>query len=140
MAKLSRPPPTESLAELGWKSFEPARKRIFAKWSGILKEKPKTRELRRICLLVMINPDLIDGPYAPYIYLILQQWLAKTPPPKRPYSAKEIAEFVDLVIDTEAPPSKALAYQKVAEAFRMTVEAVKQAHLRQGKRKRGKSR
>jgi hypothetical protein len=106
MAKRTQPPPTafESLADLGWKTFEAARKNLFAEWSSILKEKPKTRELRRICLLVMINPDLIAGPYAPYIYIILQQWLAKTPPPKRPYSAKEIAEFVDWVIDTEAPP------------------------------------
>jgi hypothetical protein len=142
MAKRSRPPPTgfETLAELGWKTFEEARNRRFAEWNSILKEKPNTRELRRICLLQMINPDLIGGPYAPHNYLILQRWLATTRLPKHPFSAKEIAEFVDLVIDTETPPSKAQAYQKVAEAFEMTVEAVKQAHLRHGKRKRDKSR
>ncbi len=156
MAKQSRLHPTtfEPLANLRRKYSEAVRKRVFAEWNSNLKEKPKTRELRNICLLLIDNPDLIYGPYAPYIYLILQGWLAKTKAPKRPHTGKEIADLVDLVdrvIDAETPPGKALATKarnklitkarkKVAESLCMTVEAVKQNHLRHGKSKRDKSR
>jgi hypothetical protein len=100
---------------------------------------PSKRELRRHGEYLIARPHLIEGPYAPSIFLILQDWLAKTDPPKRSYTARQIADLVDWVIDTEKiPPGK--ARQKVAASHRLSVEAVKQNHLREGKSKRDKSR
>jgi hypothetical protein len=152
MVERKQPPPETfgTLAELGWKSFEAARKRRFAVWNSILKEKPKTNELRRICLLLMINPDLIDGRYAPYIYLILQRWLKENRPPKRPYTGKEIADLVDRIIDVETPPGELTtkareklatkARKYVANSLGMEFEAVKRNHNRYGRASRDKPR
>jgi hypothetical protein len=146
MVKRSRPSPYKNkpLAELGLKysaQREAERKRVFDGWNGRLEGRPPPtkRELRSYCQFLIVRPHLIEGPYAPSIFLILQDWFAKTPPPKRPSTAKQDAAVVDWVIETEKiPPGK--ARQKVAEAFGMTVEAVKQNHLRHGKSELDKSR
>jgi hypothetical protein len=85
------------------------------------------------------RPHLIEGAYAPYIFAILELWFAKTTPPKRSQTAKQIAELVDWVIDTEKI-SLSRAREKVADAFNMTVEAVTQAHLRHRRPTRDKPR
>jgi hypothetical protein len=126
-----------SLAELGQKyapQREAARKRVLAEWNRRFHEgerPPTTRELRSICIFLVENPELIGGHYAPFIYLVLLRWLKKTPPPKRAFSAKEIAGMVDLYI--ESGMSLIKARKHVAQSLRMEVEAVKQDHLRHGK-------
>jgi hypothetical protein len=142
MAKRSGPPtPFEPLAELGWK-YSAERKRALDEWNRRRGDRPPPtkREQRNVCKFLLDNPFLLKEPYGQYILPILQSWLAKTDPSKRPYSGKEIAGFADFVIDTETPHNKARAYQKVAEALRMTADAVKQNHVRHGKSKRDKSR
>ena len=105
MAERSRPPPTpfEPLSELGRKysaQIEAARKELLAEWNERLRGRPPTkRELRDYCKILLDTPHLIQGPYAPYIFLILRAWFAKAIPPKRPYAAKQIAELVDWVIE-----------------------------------------
>lgn len=100
---------------------------------------PTNRELRIHCKFLLNYPRFIEGPYAPYIFLILQSWFKKTPPPKRQDTGRGIADLVDWVIDTEKILASE-ACKKVADAFNMTFEAVKQNHIRYGKAKRDKSR
>jgi hypothetical protein len=145
MAKRSRPPttfgPPVETGGIYVARLEAARKLVFDKWHRSIggRSLPTKPELRRYCKFLINRPNLIEGRYAPCIFLILQDWFAKTPPPKRPYSAKQDAALVDWIIETEKiPPGK--ARQKVADAFHMSVEAVKQNHLRHGNSKRDKSR
>jgi hypothetical protein len=117
------------------------RQHFLDEWHSILKGKKRLtpRQLRAICESLVDNPLLIEnGDYAPYIYLILQRWLAKTKPPSRPYSAKEIATIVDMLINRKVPKTK--ARQVLADALGMTIGAVKQDHLRHGSIRRDKSR
>jgi hypothetical protein len=113
---------------------------FFDEWHHILKgeQRPTTRQLRAIGLSLVDDPFSIENPdKAPYIYLIIQSWLAKTKTPSRPYSAKEIATMVDMLMDRRVPKTK--ARQVLAKALGMTIDAVKQDHLRHGSR-RDKSR
>jgi hypothetical protein len=120
--------------------LDASRKRVFDEWNRRLGDRmPTSRELRFHCKFLLNRPHLIEGPYAPSIFLILQLWFKKTPPPKRPDPAAQIGELVDWVIDTEKI-QPGIARQKVADAFKMTVEAVKQAHIRYRRAMRDKSR
>jgi len=113
-----------------------AQQHFFDEWPSILKgeQRPTTRELRAIGLSMFENPLSIDDPdKAPYIYLIIQSWLAKTKAPSRPFSGKEIAAWVDRLIDRKVPKTK--ARQVIANALGMTFDAVKQDHLRHGSRR-----
>ena len=99
-------------------------------------EKPTTFKLLITCYELLESPHLIQGPLAPYIYLILQSWLAKTRAPKRGNSGKEIA---DLVAHFHKPGVRLTAARKtVAELLGMTVEAVTQSDLRHRRARRDK--
>jgi hypothetical protein len=121
--------------------LEAARKRVFDDWIRSLADRrpPTNPELLWYCKLLLNNPRLIEGPYAPYIFLILQKWFAKTPTPKRQNTSEGIAKLVDWVSLTEKV-SVSEARRRVAKAFRMTVEAVNRSHQRHRKSGRDKSR
>ena len=55
-----------------------------------------------ICYELLEFPDRIEGPLAPYIYLILQNWLAKTRFPKWGNSGKETADLVAYFVEAGA--------------------------------------
>jgi hypothetical protein len=117
------------------------RQHFLDEWPNIFKaeQRPTTRQLRAIAESLVDNPFSINEPEkAPYIYLIIQSWLAKTKSPSRPFSAKEIATFVDRLMDRKVP--KAKAREVLADALGMTIDAVKQDHLRHGSIRRDKSR
>jgi hypothetical protein len=145
MAKRSRPPTTFGPSvEIGGPyvaHIEAKRKRVFDEWSKRLGDRPlpTNRELRSYCKYLINRPHLIEGPHAPYIFLVLQGWFAKTRPPKLSYTGKQIADLVDWVSETEKIPLSQ-AYEKVSEAFHISFEGVKQNHLRHRKSKRDKSR
>jgi hypothetical protein len=139
MAKRSRPPPIEfePLAELGRKYVRP---RLLDEWNRREADMfpPTEQDLRNICLFLLDKPELIGsgGPYAFYIYLALKSLVAKIP--NRPFEPKQMAALVDMLVDVGMPLSK--ARQEIADRSKKTTEAVKQAHLRYGKRKRDKTR
>ncbi|MBR0861201.1 hypothetical protein ACFLEY_26655 [Bradyrhizobium sp. YCK136] len=114
---------------------------IFAEWNKRLADRLpyNKRLLRDYCEYLLGRPQLIEGRYAPIIFLILQLWLAKNPRGKQEHTAEQIADLVDWVIETEKIEQATKAYQSVAQTFRMTAEAVKKAHEKFGKLKPGKS-
>ena len=143
MANQKAAPQETFLQSLGRKysaQLSAARKRVFDEWNRNYagERPPTTRELRSICITLINNPDLIGGPYAPYIFLILRRWLGKTKTPSRPYSAKEIAALVDLGVKSGVSPPE--ARKQVAQSLGMEVEAVKKDHLRQSRTRRDKPR
>ena len=137
MAKRSRPPPIEfePLAELGRKYVRP---RLLNEWNRrqVDMSPPTEQDLRNIGLFLLDNPELIGGPYDFYIYLALKSLVSKIP--NRPFRPKEMAALVDMLVDAGMPLSK--ARQEIADRSRKTIEAVKQAHLRHGRKKRDKTR
>ena len=88
------------------------------------------------CQHLVANPHLIQGPYDWEIYHALQSCLAKTPWPR--VNSKEVAAEVNIRV--EGGLSLAEAREQVAGFLKMSVEAVKQAHIRHGSAKRDKSR
>jgi hypothetical protein len=138
--KRESPAPSERLDNLiGDPAQKEAKKQVLVKWSNALNEKPSTNKLRIFCCELLDSPHLIEeGRYAPYIYLILKSWLAKTRVPKRGNSGKEIA---DLVAYFHKPGVQLAAARKsVAELLGMTEAAVTQNDLRHRKAKRDKPR
>jgi hypothetical protein len=121
--------------------LEARRKRVFNDWTKGLADRPPptTPQLLWICKDLLRNPHRIQGPEAPSIFLILQRWFARTPAPKKDYTPKQIADLVNWVIDREnVRPGE--AYLRVQKAFpAITVQAVRQAHLRFGKSRRDNS-
>jgi hypothetical protein len=100
------------------------------------KPPPGPRELIRVCQDLVANPHKIGGAWDWEIRHALQGFLAKTPL-RRPNS-KEVAEWVDLFVEDGL--SLAEARKEAAGFLKKSVEAVKQAHLRHGRKKRDKSR
>ena len=116
-----------------------AKKQVLEKWSKVLKEeKPTTSQLQMTCYELLESPHLIQGPLAPYIYLILQSWLAKTRVPERGNSGKEVADLVAHFVEAGAQLTK--ARKSVAELLHRTEAAVTQADLRHRKARRDKPR
>jgi hypothetical protein len=115
---------------------EARKKQVLERWSNALNEKPSTDKLLLICYELLESPHLIQGPYAPYIYLILQSWLAKTKVPKRGNSGKEVANLVAYLVEAGWPLTQ--ARKSVAEALGRTEAAVTQADLRHRKARRDK--
>ena len=70
------------------------------------------------CYELLDSPHLIQGPLAPYIYLILQSWRAKTRVPKRGNSGKEIADLVAYFVEAGAELTQ--ARKSVAELLGRT--------------------
>ena len=146
MAKRSKPPSSwlEALTEYDGQlplHRRAERQRLFDDWITRLADRdpPTRQELRRHCQYMLDDPHRIERMRAPYIFLILQDWFAKSPAPKKDYTPKQIADLVDWVIDTENVP-RIEACKKVQKAYpAITVHAVRQAHLRFGKSRRGKS-
>jgi hypothetical protein len=103
MAEQSRPTSAifDPLALLGRRSArrDAERTLVFDEWNRRFEGRPPptNRELRGYCKLLLNEPHLIQGQHAPYIYLVLQRWFAKTRPPKRPNSGEDIAVLVDIV-------------------------------------------
>jgi len=112
---------------------EPTKKQVLEKWSKVLKEdKPTKLQLLITCDELLDSPHLIQGPLAPYIYLILQNWRTTAKFPKLGNTGKEVANLVDYF---HKPGMRlATARKSVAELLGRTEEAVKQAHLRYGRR------
>jgi hypothetical protein len=81
------------------------------------------------------NPTRSGDPHDWEIYHALQSFLAKTPWPR--INSKEVAEEVNIRV--ERGLSLADAREQVAGFLKMSVEAVKQAHIRHGSAKRDKS-
>jgi hypothetical protein len=135
MAKQSRPPPEEfrPLSELG----EATRKQILNDWNKRHEGRPPPteQELRNLSVFLTDNLELIEGAYAYYIYLALKCLVNKIP--HRPFRPKVMAALVDMLLDAGVPLAD--ARREIAQRSRKTVEAVKQAHLRYGKRTRDKS-
>ena len=100
------------------------------------KPPPELPQLLILCQHLTANPYEIQGPYDWEIYHALQSFLAKTPWPR--VNPKEVAAEVN--IRMEEGLSRAEAREQVAGFLKMSVEAVKQAHLRHGRTKRDKSR
>ena len=100
------------------------------------KPPPARQMLLIVCQHLTANPHQIQGPHDWEIYHALQSFLAKTPWPRA--NSKEVAEEVN--IRMEEGLSLAKAREQVAGFLKMSVEAVKQAHLRHGSAKRDKSR
>ena len=116
-----------------------AKKQVLEKWSKVLKEeKPTTSQLQMICYELLESPYLIQGPLAPYIYLILQNWLAKTRFPKWRNSGKETADLVAYFVEAGAGLTQ--ARKSVAELLHRTEAAVTQADLRHRKARLDKPR
>ena len=100
------------------------------------KPPPGRHMLLFACQHLIMNPHQIGGPHDWEIYHALQCFLAKTPWPR--VNSKEVAAEVN--IRMEDGLSLAKAREQVAGFLKMSVEAVKQAHLRHGSAKRDKSR
>ena len=100
------------------------------------KPPPEFPMLLLACQHLVANPYLIQGPYDWEIYHALRSFLAKTPWPR--VNSKQVAAEVN--IRMEEGLSLAEAREQVAGFLKMSVEAVKQAHLRHGSVKRDKSR
>ena len=116
---------------------EPTKKQVLERWSKVLKEeKPTTIQLLMHCYELLDSPHLIQGPRAPYIYLILQSWRAKTRVPKRAMSGQEVADLVTHFVERGAQLTQ--ARKSVAELTGRTVAAVTQMHLRHRKAMRDK--
>ena len=129
----------EPLSELDPAKKEPTKKQVFEKWSNALKEdKPTTNQLQMIGYELLESPHLIQGPLAPYIYLILQRWLAKTRVPKWGNSGKETADLVAYFVEAGAGLTQ--ARKSVAELLHRTEAAVTQADLRHRKARLDKPR
>ncbi len=136
MAEPKTPPQAEfeSLAELG----RVLRKQRLDEWNRRHKGEPQPTEqdLRNLGVYLIDNPELIGGRYDYYIWLALKCLVKKIP--DRPFRPKVTAAMVDMFVDAGVLLGD--ARQKVADRSKKTVEAVKQAHLRHGKRKRDKPR
>ena len=114
-----------------------AKKQFLVKWSNALNEKPSTNKLRIFCCELLDSPHLIEeGRYAPYIYLILKSWLAKTRVPKRGNSGKEVADLVAYLV--EGGTQLTQARKSVAELLGRTEAAVTQIDLRHRNARRGR--
>jgi hypothetical protein len=136
MAKRKRESPS---SELESAQEEPTKKQVLEKWSKVLEEeKPTTFQLLLTCYELLESPHLIQGPLAPYIYLILQSWLAKTRVHKRGNSGKETANLVASFVEAGAGLTQ--ARKSVAELLRRTEAAVTQADLRYRKARRDEPR
>jgi hypothetical protein len=126
--------------EVTWQSErDPATKKQVLENGTVLKRKPSTVKLLIFCYELLSSPHLIEeGSYAPYIYLILQSWLAKTRVPKRGNSGKEVAEHVAYLVEAGWPLTQARKH--VAELLHRTEAAVTQIDLRYRKASRDKPR
>ena len=100
------------------------------------KPPPARHMLLLVCQHLTVNPHQIRGPHDWEIYHALKGFLAKTPWPR--VNSKEVAAGVN--IRMEDGLSLAKAREQVAGFLKMSVEAVKQAHIRHGSAKRDKSR
>jgi hypothetical protein len=90
------------------------------------------RELRDTAVFLLANPDLIEGGlFTPAICKVLAHYIKITP--RRGHSAEETAEIVDLCLDMDDSQAAARAYAERATG--KTAEAVKQAHLRFGRKR-----
>jgi hypothetical protein len=125
--------------QIGDPAKKEAKKQVLEKWSKVLREeKPTMSQLQMIGYELFESPHLIQGPLAPYIYLILQSWLAKTRFPKWGNSGKETADLVAHFVEAGAQLTQ--ARKSVAELLHRTEAAVTQAHLRHRKARRDKPR
>jgi len=114
------------------------RQQIFAGWKALRKGKPPRtpRELREICLFHVKNPELIGGPFAPAIYDVMEDYLARHP--QRPPNPREVAALVDHCVAEHGMRFEE-ARHAVAKALGKTFDSVKQCHLRFGGAKRDKT-
>ncbi|HET9535944.1 MAG TPA: hypothetical protein VFP43_11450 [Mesorhizobium sp.] len=110
----------------------------LSQWQAKHRDKlpPGRHELLFVCQHLTANPHEIGGPHDWEIYHALQGFLAKTPWPR--VNSKEVAAEVNIRV--EGGLSLADAREQVAGFLKMSVEAVKQAHIRHGSAKRDKSR
>ena len=123
-----------STSEKTARAEERAFKRWQAKYQG--KPPPEPRMLRHVCQHLVANPHQIQGPNQWEIYHALKGFLANTPWPR--LSSKEVGEEVN--IQMEGGLSLGEARQETARLLKMSIEAVKQAHIRHGRAQRDKSR
>jgi hypothetical protein len=130
-------PPPRLASQLEPAQEEPTKKQVLDRWSKVLEEeKPTTIKLLMHCCELLDSPHLIQGPLAPYIYLILQSWRAKTRVPKHVMSGKEVADLVAYFVKGGARLTQ--ARKLVAELLGRTEAAVTQIDLRYRKARRGK--
>jgi len=132
-------PPPRLASQLEPAQKEPTKKQVLERWSKVLEEeKPTTIKLLMHCHELLDSPHLIQGPRAPYIYLILQSWRAKTKVPKHVMSGKEVADLVAYFVEHGAQLTQ--ARKDVAELLGRTQAAVTQIDLRHRRARRGKPR
>jgi hypothetical protein len=144
MAKPSQPPPKEfgPLSELGRKypaQRETMRKQRLDAWNKRHPSRPPPTEqdLRNFGVFLTDNPERIEEVDPFYVYHAFK-WLVEKIP-NRPFRPKVMAALVDALVDAGMPLGE--ARQEVSDRSGKSVETVKQAHLRHGKkRKRDKSR
>jgi hypothetical protein len=141
MAKASPPPPIKfpPLAELARKyaaQREARQKGLIEDW---IKNKPTKTRLQNAWIFLVQNPDLIQKPnYSVYIYHGLQSLVKKLPRGRRP-SQEDIATLVDLCVSGGMSLGEARQFVADSLSPKKSVEAVKEAHLRE-RRRRNKSR
>jgi uncharacterized protein YoaH (UPF0181 family) len=136
MAKRNRPPPIKfgPLSELGRKRAaqrEALQKGLIEDW---IKNKPTKIRLQNALIFLVQNPELIQEPhYSVYIYHGLRSLVKKMPRGRRP-SQEDIAELVDLCVSGGMSLGKARQFVADSLRPRKSVEAVKEAHLRENRR------
>jgi hypothetical protein len=95
---------------------------------------PEEDELLLICDHMITNPHrMAEGPSDWYLHHALQKLvtIVAKPPPRR--KSEKVAELVDQLMDAGIPIAE--ARKQVAASQKKTIEAVKQAHLRYGRKR-----
>jgi hypothetical protein len=97
---------------------------------------PSRSDLLYFSLHLIENPHRIGGPYDWELRHLLQEFVAHHPWPR--LTSKEVAEMVDRLIDNGMSLSQ--ARKSVADRLKKEPQAVKEAHLRNRRTDRNKSR
>jgi hypothetical protein len=112
---------------------KPQRNEAADRWRALHGDRPQLSDqrLRAMCIMLTSNPHRIEGRYDYEIYRVLERFLQVVPFQHR-LTPREVAALVDQSVDLGWPLGE--ARQRVADACERTVPAVRQAHLRYGKK------